>query len=43
MCTTFAACTRWALERDRALYEDFEKVQAVVDGGKIDAVLATLE
>ena len=31
------------LERDRALYEDFEKVQAVVDSGKIDAVLATLE
>ncbi len=31
------------LERDRALYEDFEKVQAVVDSGKIDSVLATLE
>ncbi|KAA0212671.1 histidine ammonia-lyase [bacterium] len=31
------------LERDRALYEDFEKVQAVVDQGGLDFVLQGLE
>lgn len=31
------------LERDRALYEDFEKVQAVVDSGGLDPIVAKLE
>ncbi|HRJ77959.1 MAG: Histidine ammonia-lyase [Planctomycetes bacterium] len=31
------------LERDRALYEDFEKVQGVVDQGGLDSVLDQLE